>query len=151
MIDVLVQQACGLGYGDEFLAQRLIDQAHEPGGFFVVVQRRFDKGLEFRRLVFLDAEGTVALFRDDAAFLRLVHDGVARDPVAELDGSQFLVRNVFAGLAENPLEFGFRDQHFACEQMAERFFLLFVDGLGEAKYEVPEFVKRGKSFALDGE
>lgn len=116
-----------------------------------MVQRRFDKGLEFRCLVFLDAEGTVALFRDDAAFLRLVHDGVARDSVAELDGSQFLVRDVPAGLAEDPLEFGFRDQHFACEQMAERFFLFFVDGLEEAKHEVPEFVKRGKSFALDGE
>ena len=86
-----MQQACGLGYGDEFLAQGLIDQAHEPGGFFVVVQRRFDKRPEFRCLVFLDAEGAVALFRDDAAFIRLVHDGVARDSVPELDGSQFLV------------------------------------------------------------
>lgn len=74
-----------------------------------MVQRRFDKGLEFRRLVFLDAEGAVALFRDDAAFLCLVHDCVARDSIAELDGSQFLVRNVFAGLAEDSLEFRFRD------------------------------------------
>ncbi len=114
-----MQQACRLGYGNEFFAQRLIDQAHEPGGFFVVIQRRFDKGLEFRRLVFLDAEGAVALFRDDAAFLRLVHDCVAKDSAAELDGSQFLVRDVFAGFAEDPLEFGFRDKHFACEQVAE--------------------------------
>ena len=116
-----------------------------------MVQRLFDKCPEFRRLVFLDAEGSVALFRNNAAFLRLVHDCVARDSVAELDGSQFLVRDVFAGLAEDPLEFGFRDKHFACEQVAERFFLLFVDGLGEAKHEVPEFVKRGKAFALDRE
>ena len=146
-----MQQACRLGYGNEFLAQRLVNQAHEPGGFFVVVQRRFDKGLEFRRLIFLDAEGAVALFRDDAAFLRLVHDRVARNSVTELDGSQFLVRDVLAGLAEAPLEFGVRDQHFACEQVAERFFLFFVDGLREAKYEVPEFVKRSKAFPLDGE
>jgi len=34
--------------------------------------------------------------------------------------------------------------------VTERFFLLFVDGLGEAKYEVPEFVKRGKAFPFDG-
>ena len=68
-----------------------------------MVQRGFDKSFEFYRLVLLDTEGAVVRFRDDAAFLRLVHDGVAGDSVAELDGSQFLIRNVFAGFSENSL------------------------------------------------